>query len=84
MADPYHNTERLGKQPGGLDLRCCRSTHVGQNFRLLFVICEECRRVPECQYCFCEGLPDQTVVFLTVGPHEKAYLLRKAPNVAYD
>ena len=79
LADPYRGTERLGRA-GGLDLRGCRSAHVTRNFRILFVICEECRQVPECQFCFCEGLPACTVVFLTVGPHEKAYLLREAAN----
>ncbi len=48
-----------------------------------FVICEECRRVTECQYCFCEGLPDNTVVFLTVGPHGRAYEL-KEPAVEWE
>ncbi|MEA3339884.1 MAG: hypothetical protein U9R15_07950, partial [Chloroflexota bacterium] len=56
----------------------CRSARVTRNFRIIFVICEECRQVPECRFCLCEGLPDRTVVFLTVGPHEKAYRLREA------
>ena len=83
LVDPYQGTERLGRIPGGLDLRGCRSVRVTRNFRILFVICEECRQVPECQFCFCEGLPDKTVVFLTVGPHEKAYLLREAQEELY-
>jgi len=76
LADPYQNTELLSDPSGKLNLRGCRSARVGRNFRIIFVICEECRRVPECQFCFCEGLPDKTVVFLTVGPHEKAYRMR--------
>ena len=78
LDDPYHNTEPLGRKPGGLNLRGCRSARVGRNFRIIFVICEECRRMEECEYCFCEGLPDQAVVFLTVGPHERAYEMREA------
>jgi len=77
LDDPYTGTERLGRMPGGLDLRGCRSVRVTRNLRILFVICEECRQVPECQFCFCEGLSGRTVVFLTVGPHEKAYRLRE-------
>ncbi|MBC8253723.1 MAG: hypothetical protein H8E35_06805 [Ardenticatenia bacterium] len=77
LDDPYTGTERLGRIPGGLDLRGCRSVRVTRNFRILFVICEECRQVPECQFCFCEGLSDRTVVFLAVGPHEKVYSLRE-------
>ena len=34
-----------------------------RNFRIIFVVCE--------------GLPDKTVVFLTVGPHERAYAMRE-------
>ncbi len=78
LADPYANTEYLDDASGKLDLRGCRSARVDRNFRLIFVICEECRRVPECQYCFCEGLPDKTVVFLTVGPHDRAYALKES------
>ena len=77
LDDPYRGAERLGKRAGGLDLRGCRSVRVTRNFRIIFVICEECRRVPECRFCFCEGLPDETVVFLTVGPHERAYAMRE-------
>lgn len=73
---PYQGTERLGKVPGGMDLRGCRSIRVTRNFRIIFVICEECRRVPECKFCFCEGLPDASVIFITVGPHERAYAVR--------
>jgi len=71
LSDPYQDTERLGERADGLDLRVTR------NFRIIFVVCEECRRVPECRFCFCEGLPDETVVFLTVGPHERAYAMRE-------
>ncbi len=77
LADPYSNSERLGKVPKGLDLRGCRSVRITQNFRLIFVVCEECRRVPACRYCFCDDLPDETVIFLTVGPHKRAYALRE-------
>ncbi len=77
LADPYSSSERLGKMPGGLDLRGCRSVRITQNFRLIFVVCEECRRVPTCRRRFCDDLPDETVIFLTVGPHKRAYALRE-------
>ena len=83
LDDPYRNTERLGRIPGGLDLRGCRSIRVTRSFRIIFVVCEECRRAPACRFCFCEGLPDKTVVFLTVGPHERAYAIREEP-VEYE
>jgi mRNA-degrading endonuclease RelE of RelBE toxin-antitoxin system len=79
LEDPYRDSEPLGWLPKGKDLRGCRSVRVTRGFRILFVICEECRRVPECRYCFCEGLPDQTVVFLTVGPHQQAYTVHERP-----
>ncbi len=73
--DPYSRSERL-KFKGGFNLKGCRSARVGRNFRIIFVVCEECRKEPECEYCYCENLPDQTVIFLTVGPHEKAYKMK--------
>ena len=82
LADPYLNSERLGKTPGGLDLRGCRSVRATRNFRIIFGVCEECRQVPACRFCFCEGLPDQTVIFLAVGPHERAYAMRE-PSAEY-
>lgn len=76
LANPYAGTEILSDVGGTLDLRGCRSAPVGSGFRIIFVICEECRRVQECLYCFCVGLEDKTVVFLTVGPHDRAYNMR--------
>lgn len=72
---PYTNTEFLGDVSGRLNLRGCRSARVNRNFRVIFVICEECRRIGKCEYCFCEGLPDTAIVFLTIGPHERAYAM---------
>ena len=76
LINPYYNTEILGDPSGKLNLLGCRSVRVDRNFRIIFVICEECRDIPESEYCFCENLPDKTVVFLTVGPHDKAYAIK--------
>ncbi len=76
LSDPYLNTEFLSDPSGKLNLRGCRSIRVDRNFRIIFVICEECRHIPECEYCFCDDLPDKTVVFLTVGPHDRAYAMK--------
>lgn len=75
VSNPFFQTEQL-KFKKGSNLKGCRSARVGTNFRIIFVICEECRKEPECEYCYCEGLADQTIVFLTVGPHDKAYSMR--------
>ncbi len=75
IADPYARTERLTEK-GKLNLRGCRSVHVGYHFRIIFAICEECRQEPKCEYCFCAGLPDNAILFLTVGPHDRAYVMR--------
>ncbi len=76
LTDPYHNTEFLGDASEKLNLSGCRSARIDRNFRIIFVICEECRNIHECEFCFCENLPDKTVVFLTVGPHDKAYAIK--------
>lgn len=75
ISDPYQNTELLADAPSGLNLIGCRSVRIDRNFRLIFVICEECRSMPKCEYCFCNGHTDRTVVFLTVGPHDRAYAM---------
>lgn len=76
LVDPYANTESLIDASGKLNLSGCRSVRIDRNFRVIFVICEECRTFPDCEYCFCEDLPDETVVFLTVGPHDRAYAIQ--------
>ena len=76
LADPYTNTELLRDASGKLNLLGCRSVRVDRNFRIIFLVCEECRGIPECEFCFCENLPNKTVVFLTVGPHDKAYAMK--------
>ena len=76
LTNPYSNTEFLVDVSGKLNLRGCRSVRVGRNFRVIFIICEECRRIPDCEYCFCDELADHSVVFLTVGPHDRAYNLK--------
>jgi mRNA-degrading endonuclease RelE of RelBE toxin-antitoxin system len=73
LDDPYHNTEFLSDHKGKLNLIGCRSIRIDRNFRIIFVVCEECRNIKNCEFCFCDNLPDQTVVFLTIGPHDKAY-----------
>ena len=74
--DPYQNTERLGNASDGLNLLGCRSARIGRNLRILFVVCEECRREPECAYCLCDDLDAQTIVFLTINTHDKAYEMK--------
>ena len=74
--NPYHNTEPLTDASGKLDLTGCRSARVDRNFRIIFVICEECRNLNDCEFCFCDNFSDKTIVFLTVGPHDKAYAMK--------
>jgi len=76
LDDPYHNTESLANAAGGLNLKGCRSARIDRNFRIVFVICEECQRMEECEYCLCDDCPDKSVVFLTFGPHARAYSMR--------
>lgn len=73
LHDPYRSTEFLADVTRGLNLKGCRSVHVNRNVRILFVVCEECRQFKDCEFCFCENLPDKAVVFLTVNTHDRAY-----------
>jgi len=76
LDNPYQNTEALADAAGRLNLKGCRSARIDRNFRIVFVICEECRTIPDCEFCFCDGFSDDTVVFLTVAPHDKAYAVK--------
>lgn len=76
LEDPYYNTEALEKK-GEHDLRGLRSKRVDKNFRIIFAICEECKKLfPEkdkpCRYCD-PGLPEKAVIFFTVRPHKIVY-----------
>jgi mRNA-degrading endonuclease RelE of RelBE toxin-antitoxin system len=76
IEDPYHNTEFLSDHKNKLNLIGCRSIRIDRNFRIICVICEECRNIQNCEYCFCKGLSNETIVFLTIGPHDKAYAVK--------
>jgi Txe/YoeB family toxin of Txe-Axe toxin-antitoxin module len=76
LTNPYANTELLSDLSAKLNLRGCRSARVDRNFRIVFVICEECRLMTKCEYCFCDGLANNTIIFLTVGTHDVAYAMK--------
>lgn len=76
LNDPQTRTERLRQVPGGFDLRGYRRARVDRNFRVIFLICQEYRHFQGRQYPRCEGQDGDTVVFLTVGPHDRAYAMR--------
>ena len=67
---------RVEQIPGGFDLRGYRSARVDRNFRVIFLVCQEYRQFQGRQYPRCEGQDDEIVIFLTVGPHDRAYSMR--------
>lgn len=72
----------LGPQtePLAFDLVGLRSAAVKKSFRLLFAVCEECRRLGHQaeNNCFgCSEMPDNTVYFFTISPHDDAYAIAK-------
>jgi len=44
------NTETLADASGRLNLLGCRSARADRNFRIIFVICEECRYIPNVNF----------------------------------
>ena len=79
-SDPFVNTEQLDYKEGR-DLRGLRSARIDRNFRVIFCILEEYKNkttktLPLLPHAMQETLPENAVVFLTVGPHEKAYRLQ--------
>jgi len=78
LSNPYHNSELLQKKK--VDLRGKRSRRITRNFRIVFMICEECvtrgfraKGFNECAFCTSLDPQENYVVFMTVGPHERAY-----------
>ena len=76
LESPYHNTEALEKKEGH-DLQGLRSKRIDKNFRIIFAICEECKKLfpdKERPCRFCEpDLPAKTVIFFNVRPHKIVY-----------
>jgi plasmid maintenance system killer protein len=77
LADPY-NSELLTKKRS--DLRGHRSVRVTRNFRIVFIVCEECiqrdfrgKGYPDCAPDCSKILPTHDIVFVAVGPHERVY-----------
>ncbi len=77
LADPYHS-ELLTKKRS--DLRGHRSVRVTRNFRIIFIVCEECiqrdfrgKGYPDCAPACIKPSPTGDIVFVAVGPHEQAY-----------
>lgn len=84
ISNPYYNTEPLqdkSNRKGGQNLLGFRSSRIDRNFRIIFVVCEEWlklqnsgKEVTECPMCEELGQKNlKTIIFLTVGPHDKAY-----------
>ena len=78
LKDPYHNTEPLENR-SGYNLKGLRSKRIDRNFRIIFAICEECKKLFEsnseeniCKDCGSE-LPENTIIFFVVRPHKIAY-----------
>lgn len=73
LLDPYSRTEALQRELKGL-----RSARIGRNFRVIFAINEEIKKISHGvdnfpQFCI---YPDDTIIFITVGPHSRAYRLK--------
>ena len=59
-------------------LKGLRSARLTKSFRIIFSICEECRarkfqNLVGCSPIICKKLSSNTIVFLTLGTHDKAY-----------
>lgn len=71
LQNPLHLGEPLKGNLSGL-----RSFPIQRNFIIIFIICEECRRLKheEINGCLkCGEIPDNSVIFLLFGPHDASY-----------
>ncbi|MBI4823028.1 MAG: hypothetical protein HY805_02205 [Nitrospirae bacterium] len=60
------------------ELKGLRSARITKSFRAIFSVCEECmakrfQKLVGCSPSLCEKMGSDTIVFLTFGPHDKAY-----------
>ena len=80
IKDPFSGTESL-EHKQGKDLRGLRSARINRNFRVVFCVWEEYKNktkktLPLIPQSVQEKFPKNSVIFITVGPHEKAYRLQ--------
>jgi mRNA-degrading endonuclease YafQ of YafQ-DinJ toxin-antitoxin module len=60
------------------ELKGLRSARLTKSFRIIFSVCEECRsrkfqNLVGCSPLICKKLDSDTIIFLTLGPHDEAY-----------
>lgn len=80
LQDPFGLGEPLKGELCGL-----RSFRLTKNFVIIFLICEECRKLNHQQRNKCSqcgNIPPNSVIFLLFAPHDSAY--KKAPYVRDD
>jgi mRNA-degrading endonuclease YafQ of YafQ-DinJ toxin-antitoxin module len=66
---------QLGEPLKG-NLNGLRSFPLQKNFIIIYLVCEECRRLKlesSYQCAACGKIPDNSVIFLLFGPHDEAY-----------
>ena len=80
LANPLDGTEALGYKLG-TDLRGLRSARIDRNFRIIFCIWKEYLEkakspLPHLEKSQGDHLINDTIIFMTVGPHEKVYKMK--------
>jgi mRNA-degrading endonuclease YafQ of YafQ-DinJ toxin-antitoxin module len=60
------------------ELKGLRSARITKSFRVIFSVCEECRarkfqKHVGCSFSICGKMDLETIVFLTIGPHDEVY-----------
>ena len=80
LSNPFAGTEAL-KHKAGFDLKGLRSARIDRNFRVIFCVWKEYQRKSGKTLSLLPGytrdrLTETSVIFMTVGPHEKAYALK--------
>ncbi|MBI4738692.1 hypothetical protein HY772_03895 [Candidatus Woesearchaeota archaeon] len=71
------NPLQLGEPLKG-NLNGLRSFPLQKNFIIIYLVCEECRRLKQETFNQCTGcgrIPANSVIFLLFGPHDEAYYL---------
>jgi len=80
--DPYRSAK--SEQLVG-NLKGLRSARVTRSMRIIYAICEECRRLENeelvgCSSQLCEQMDNKVIIFLTFDVHEKVYTRKPKPD----
>lgn len=69
----------MGEQLQG-DLEGYRSYPLARSFLIIYIVCDDCRRLEQLAERACNRcgeIPEESVIFMAIGPYDDAYKMAK-------